>query len=110
MPAGGYQFQSAPSGTYTSRIFDWGSPILATTIEVAAVLKGGTVTLTVETSDDGFQTIAGAQTLELRDGVQTYPLTELGKPARQVRVTLDLQADPAGMASPVVRGLRISAP
>ena len=108
-PAGGYQFQTAATGIYTSRIWDWGSPMKIEGIEVAAGLNGGQATLTLETSGDGFATVSQKEKLTLRDGVQSYPLPALSQPQRQVRATLTLKPDAGGKSSPLVRGFRVAA-
>ncbi len=108
-PAGGYTFQTAATGTYTSRIWDWGSQLKIESIEVNTTLQGGKVTLTVETSGDRFATTSQKETVSLRDGVQTYPLPALSQPQRYVRVTLTLEPGQQGKISPIVRGFRVNA-
>ena len=108
-PAGGYTFQTAATGTYTSRIWDWGSPLKIEGIEVNTALQGGKVTLTLETSGDRFATTSQKETVSLRDGVQTYPLSALDQPQRYVRVTLTLGPGQQGKTSPIVRGFRVNA-
>ena len=107
-PTGGYQFQTAATGTYTSRVWDWGSAMKIEDVEVATALNGGQVTLTLEASGDGFATVSQKETVTLRDGVQRYPLPALSQPQRLVRATLTLKPGPQGETSPLVRGFRVN--
>jgi hypothetical protein len=108
-PVGGYHYQTAATGAYTSRVWDWGSATKIEGVDVAAGLNGGQVTLTLETSGDGFAAVSQKETVTLRDGVQRYALPALDKPQRFVRATLTLKPGPQGITSPLVRGFRVNA-
>ena len=98
----------APSQAATqSPPYDWTVPAKLGELTVTADLNDGRVTATVQTSDDGFQTVRSQIQIVIRDGVNTYPLDSLEGEARAVRVRLDLVRGPEA-ASPVVDGFRIT--
>ena len=97
----------AASGTYQSPPYDWAMPAKLDTFSVTADLNGGQVTATVETSDDGFNTVRSQFQIVVKDGVNRYPLDSLQGTARAVRVRLDL-ARGQGSASPIIDGFRIT--
>ena len=49
--------QGAASGTYQSPAYDWGVPASLQELTVAAELNGAEVSVSIETSDDGFKTV-----------------------------------------------------
>jgi hypothetical protein len=98
----------ARSGTYQSPPYDWTVPAKLHDLTVAADLNQGSVTATVQGSDDGFKTVQSQLEIVVRDGVNTYPLDRLEGSARAVRVRLDLARGPEAAASPVVDGFRIT--
>jgi hypothetical protein len=99
----------ADSGSYLSPPCDWGMAAKLIDVTVAAELNSGEMTATVEASNDGFGTIASVMKVSLRDGVNTYPLGSLRKPARAVRVRLDLTRGRDSARSPTMDGFRITA-
>jgi len=67
------------------------------------------VTATVQTSDDGFQSVRSQVAIPVRDGVNAYPLESLEGTSRAVRVRFDLAlGTTATAAAPVVDGFRIA--
>ncbi|MBM4091031.1 MAG: hypothetical protein FJ276_16655 [Planctomycetes bacterium] len=99
--------QGATSGTYQSPAYDWTVPSRLRELTVAVALHGGQVSVTVETSRDGFATIASASQLSLRDSVNSYPLNDA--PGSAVRVRFEVIRPPAAADSPMVDGFRITA-
>ncbi|MFH1920631.1 MAG: discoidin domain-containing protein [Planctomycetota bacterium] len=98
----------AASGTYQSPPYDWAVPAKLNDLTVAAELSHGEVTATVQTSNDGFQTVRSEVQIPVRDGVNTYPLDSLEGAPRAVRVRLDLVRGKETAATPVVDGFRIT--
>ena len=78
-------------------------------ITVAADLNGGKVTATVETSNDGFRTVASRIQLPIGDGVQTYSLDTLQSPSRAVRVRFELTCGEQSASTPAIDAYRITA-
>jgi hypothetical protein len=76
-------------------------------LTAAVDLHGGRATATIETSDDGFQTIRAAAPIELGDGVTTCRLRGIAAPAQFVRIRFELAAAAGAAATPVVDGFRI---
>jgi len=97
----------AESGVYQSPAYDWTVPAKLRELTVAADLNDGRVTATVQTSDDGFETVRSQVEIVIRDGVNSYPLDGLEGAARGVRVRLDLARGPEA-ASSLVDGFRIT--
>ena len=77
-------------------------------LTVAADLNGGQISVTVETSDDGFRTVRSHARLFLRDGVKAYSLRGLWGHA--VRVRFGLLRPRGAAASPSVDGFRLVCP
>jgi len=100
---------TAPSGTYQSPICDWTVPAAPTQLTVAADLNGGRTTAIVETSNDDFKTTEGRTQLDIRDGVNAYPLDAQLKVGRLVRIRFDLSRGKEGAASPVLDAFRLAA-
>jgi len=96
------------SGTYLSPPYDWTVPASLIDLTVAADLNGGRIEATIETSSDGFKTVAAQTHVTVKDGVSTYPLGALKGTAPGVRVRLDLAAAPGATQTPVVDGFRIT--
>ena len=53
--------EGAASGTYQSPAHDWGVPASLQELTVAAELNGAEVTVSIETSDDGFKTVTSGK-------------------------------------------------
>ena len=96
------------SGSYQSPPCDWDLAATPTDLTVAADLRGGEVTATVELSNDGFRSVASTVVVRVRDGVNTYPLGAIRTPGK-VRLRLDLAASPDAAESPVIDGFRLEA-
>jgi len=97
------------SGSYQSPPYDWAVPAKLVDLTVTADLNQGSVTATVETSDDEFNTVRSQVRISVKDGVNTYPLDSVEGAARGVRVRLELAPGKEAAASPVVDGFRITA-
>jgi hypothetical protein len=97
----------AAAGTYQSPAHDWGVPASLQELTVAAELNGGQVSVSIETSDDEFKTMASASKISVREGVNAMPLQ--GVQGRAVRVRFEMLR-PAGTATaPVIDGFRVIA-
>jgi hypothetical protein len=77
-------------------------------LTVAADLNGGRISVAVETSDDGFQTVRSHTRLSVRDGVKAYSLR--GLYGHAVRLRFELLRQRAATASPIVDGFRVVCP
>ncbi|MFH1266574.1 MAG: LamG-like jellyroll fold domain-containing protein, partial [Planctomycetota bacterium] len=97
------------SGSYQSPPYDWAVPARLTDMTVAAELNQGSVTATVEASDDQFKTVRSQVQIAVKDGMNTYPLDSFEGAVRAVRVRLELAPGKEAAASPVVDGFRITA-
>ena len=97
----------ATTGTYTTSPCDWGQAAKLIRIRSNAQLNQGSMTVRIETSDDGFKSVSGSQTIELRDG--DNPFTNLTLQAhRQMRLALTLTAATAGL-KPVLQSVELAA-
>jgi hypothetical protein len=95
-------------GTYQSPPCDWGVAARLAELIVAVDLHGGSVTATVETSNDGFRTIRSEAQIALQEGVNTYPLADLRGASRAVRVRFKLDAGRGAAARPVIDAFRVT--
>jgi len=100
---------SVSSGTYQSPWYDWATPVKLAELTVAADLHGGAATVTMETSNDGFQTVVSGNKIKLRDGVNTCPIGVLMTPMQMVRLRFELTRGLDAAASPVIDGFRLLA-
>ena len=66
--------EGATSGTYLSPHHDWDAPAKLQEFIIAAELHGAEVTASIETSEDGFKTVASQQEMAVRDGVNAYTM------------------------------------
>jgi hypothetical protein len=99
--------EGAASGTYQSPAYDWGVPASLRELTVAAELNGARVSVSIETSDDGFKTVTSESKFPVRDGVNAYPLKDAQGSAVRVRFEL---LRPAGTAAlPLIDGFRVTA-
>jgi hypothetical protein len=99
----------AKCGSLLSPAWDWMTAASLRDLTVAAELNRGSVAATLETSNDGFRTVAAQGQLAIRDGVSTYPLSQLHRPSRAVRIRLDLTPGDRGTSTPVIDAFRITA-
>jgi len=97
------------AGTYQSPDYDWTVPAKLSDLSVTADLNHGRVTATVETSDDGFRTVLEHARIQIRDGLNTYPLESLKSGSHAVRVRFELSPGKQGAATPVIDAYRITA-
>ncbi|MCJ7479412.1 MAG: hypothetical protein MUP63_04515 [Candidatus Nanohaloarchaeota archaeon QJJ-7] len=79
------------SGTYTSNTFDPGDNYTWSDAEVSSTLNGGSATLTVETSRDGFDSVLEQQSFSLSGGEESLNLSF--NETRYVRFQYDLSGD-----------------
>ena len=108
-PFGVPQVSYVASGTYQSPPCDWTAPARLAEFTATADLYGGQMTATVETSNDGFRTIASAKRVRVQDGVNAYSLDSLQGRAKAVRVRFELTRGPDAACTPVLDGFRITA-
>ena len=106
---GSAEVHFAPAGSYLSPACDWTVSARPTRLDVAAELRGGRVTATVEASDDGFRTVSARARIRVRSGFRSYSLKALKESSRAVRVKFDLAPAERGLATPVVDGFRVTA-
>ena len=99
--------EGAASGTYQSPAHDWAVPARLQELTIAAELNGGRVAVAIETSDDGFKTVASASQAAVQDGVNSYALKDA--PGRAVRVRFELHRPAEAASPPVIDGFRITA-
>ena len=98
----------ALTGTYTTAPSDWGQAVRITALRSTAALNGGGISARIETSNDGFKTIAATQSLELKDGDQTASLKDL-PPATQARVVFSLTTPVTAKSSPLLHRMELTA-
>ena len=95
------------SGSYLSPVCDWGVRARVTELTIATELNSGRVTAMIEVSDDGFRTVQSRTAIQVKEGVQAYPLRpELGI-ARAIRVRFDLSRGSDPGSSPLIDGFRV---
>jgi hypothetical protein len=107
-PCGSRKVEYAGSGSYVSPTYDWAERVKLDNMTLSADLNGGGVTATIQTSDDGFNTIRGSIRLAVSDSVSTYSLDPLPGKARMVRVRFDLTPSGGGTTTPVIDALRMT--
>ncbi len=93
------------SGTYQSPAHDWTLSASLKELTVAADLNAGRISVCVETSDDGFETVRSRTRVSVRDGVHAYPVR--GPKGRMVRARFELLRQGGAAASPVLDGFRV---
>jgi hypothetical protein len=98
----------ALTGTYTTAPCDWGQPVQITALHTQAALNDGSISARIETSNDGFRTIAAKQSLELEEGERVAALKTL-PPASQTRVTLQLATPAGARKSPLLSRMELTA-
>jgi len=99
---------NATSGSYLSSVHDWAMLAKPKELTVTADLNGGRISVTVETSDDGFKSVRSHTRLSVRDGVKAYSLR--GLRGQAVRVRFELLRQRGAAASPIVDGFRLVCP
>ena len=96
------------TGTYTTAPCDWGQAATLTGLRTSATLNGGSISAVIETSNDGFKTIAAKQSFELKEGDQTAALKDL-PPAREARLVFTLASLAGAESSAVLRSAELRA-
>jgi len=91
----------AQSGAYTTAPCDWGQAVQVTALRTSAALHDGTITAKVETSNDGFQTVAETREIPVKPGDQSTPIDGL-QPASHARVVVTLATPESAERSPVL--------
>ena len=99
--------KSAVTGTYESPVHNWGRSAELRTLEVAVDLCAGQVTATVETSNDGFNTVQAHIEIALRNGVSTYPLDPIKGEANSLRVGFTLVRPDPDQTPPLIDAFRV---
>lgn len=99
--------EGAVSGTYQSPAYDWGVPASLQELTVAAELNGAEVAVLIETSDDGFKTVASGGRIPVRDGVNSHALT--GARGRALHVRFEMLRQTGAAAPPVIDGFQVTA-
>ena len=99
--------EGAASGTYQSPAHNWGVPASLQELTVAAELNGGAVSVSIETSDDGFKTVTSESKIPVRDGVNVYALTDARGGA--LRVRFEMLRPTGAAAAPVIDGFQVTA-
>jgi hypothetical protein len=98
----------ALTGSYTTATCDWGQPVRITALHTQATLHDGSINARIETSNDGFQTLAATRSLELKDGDQTAVFEDL-PPASQARVVFMLATPGTAKRSPLLSRMEFTA-
>ncbi len=98
----------ALTGTYTTAPCDWGQMARLTAIRTVAALNEGRINARIETSNDGFKTIATTHSLELQDGERSVAIKDL-PPARQARLVVTPATPASGRRSPVLQAIELGA-
>jgi hypothetical protein len=98
----------ALTGTYTTAPCDWGQPVRITALRTAVALNDGSISARIETSNDGFQTIAAKQSVELKEGEQAAAIKDL-PPASQARVVFTLSISETARRSPLLSRMELTA-
>jgi hypothetical protein len=98
----------ALTGTYTTATGDWGQPVLITNLQTRTALNGGGISARIETSNDGFQTIAATQSLQLKEGDQSAAIKDL-PPTSQARVVFTLTSPEFAKFGPLLRRMELTA-
>jgi len=94
----------AQTGTYTTAPCDWGQPVRVTSLRTTNAPHDGTIVANVETSNDGFKTVAETRELQLKPGDQTTAIDGL-QPARYVRVVITFATPESAERSPLLSEL-----
>lgn len=93
-------------GSYTTAPCDWGQAVQVTSLRTSAALNDGTITVRVETSLDGFKTVAETREIAVKSGEQATAINGL-KPAHQGRVVVTLAAPAEVPVSPVLSSIKL---
>jgi hypothetical protein len=92
------------SGSYTTATCDWGQPVRLRTLHTDAQLFDGTISVQIETSNDGFKTIVATQPLEVSPGRCTTRLPDLAA-SRYARAIITLNTSESAVSSPLLQSL-----
>jgi hypothetical protein len=96
------------TGTYTTAPCDWGQAATLTGLRTSAALNGSSISAVIETSNDGFKTLAATQSFELKEGDQTAAIKDL-PPASQARLVFTLTSPASSESSSVLRSAELRA-
>ncbi|MHB8861132.1 MAG: discoidin domain-containing protein [Pirellulaceae bacterium] len=96
----------AVSGSYQSPAHDWGVLAGLEELTIAVELNGAQVSASIETSDDGFKTVASASSIAVLDGANSYALKDVQGSA--VRLQFEMLRQTEATASPVIDGFRVT--
>jgi len=91
----------AQTGTYTTAPCDWGQTVQVTALRTSASLNDGTITAKVETSNDGFKTVAETREIPVKPGDQNTPIDGF-QPTSHARVVITLATPESAESSPVL--------
>ncbi|MBU3665443.1 MAG: hypothetical protein FGM15_06145 [Chthoniobacterales bacterium] len=98
LPAAGL---GAQTGRYTTAICDWGQPVRMAKLQTTAALHDGTISVLVETSHDGFKTVAETRGIQIQSGDQSTAIDGL-RPATHARLTFTLAAPESALRGPLL--------
>lgn len=96
----------ALSGCYTSATCDWGQPVRLRTLHTEAQLFDGTISVQIETSNDGFKTMVATEPLEVSAGRCTTRLPDR-IPTRYARAIITLTTPDKAVSSPLLQSLEL---
>ena len=97
----------AQTGRYTTTTCDWGQAVRLTKLRTTAALHDGTIIARVETSHDGFKTVAETRDVPVNSGDQATSINGL-KPAPQARLVVTLATPTEATVSPVLKSLKLA--
>ena len=97
----------AQTGRYTTTTCDWGQAVRLTKLRTTAALNDGTIIARVETSHDGFKTVAETRDVPVNSGDQATSINGL-KPAPQARLVVTLATPTEATVSPVLKSLKLA--
>ena len=107
-PAAPLRHPGALTGTYTTAPCDWGQPVRITALRTSTALHDGSISARIETSHDGFKTIAAKQSVELKEGEQAAALKDL-PPANQARMVFSFSTPESAKLSPLLSRMELTA-
>jgi hypothetical protein len=97
----------AQTGRYTTTTCDWGQAVRLTKLRTTAALHDGTIIARVETSHDGFKTVAETRDVPVNSGDQATSINGL-KPAPQARLVVTLATPTEATVAPVLKSLKLA--
>ncbi len=99
--------QGAQTGRYTTTTCDWGQPVRITALRTTTTLNDGGISARIETSNDGFKTIAETREIPLKSGEQTTAINGLN-PAPQAHLVVTLATSAEAAVSPVMEFIELA--